>query len=248
MKHIFIGLVLIFGWIHTLVGQTEADSIANLPVDMPRRFSWVLNRSFMLTDRMNDTVPINGNSSGTIFIGGGIRIPLVKQTVGLRLTPGVSWTNINYSQTNAKTFPTINANVQTEYTLERHGLTRVELPLGVYFNLTKDEDGDPRFFVEAGGYAGYLTAAGYKIKYKNPQGLRVKEKIRDLHKQNEKEFERLSYGIYARLGYKWISLYFQMRLSDVFDEFTNDDWNPTQKDGFKNPIIPSTQVGISVFL
>ena len=62
----------------------------------------------------------------------------------------------------------------------------------------------------------------------------------------ENEFEKLRYGIYARLGYKWAALYFNMRLNDVFDELANDP--PNDMAGYKNPTIPPLQVGITIFL
>lgn len=221
----------------------------NLPVDNARRFSLVFNRGFQLVDKANDSIPINGASSGTFFLGGGIRIPLGGQVAGLRLAPGVSWTNISYNQTNLKQFPTV-AGDSLNLSVEKHSLTHIDLPLSVFFNLSRDEDGDPRIFVEVGGYASYLMAASYKTKYEDSNGLRVKQKTRDLHALTEEkeEFERLRYGMFARAGFKWFALYIDYRLSDVFDEFSGTIINPQTRAGFRNPVLEPLQIGISIFL
>jgi len=231
----------------TQIPQTIKED--NLPVDMARRFSLVFNRGFQLVDKQNDSIPINGASSGTFFLGGGIRIPLIKQTVGIRLTPGISWTNISYNQTNFKKFPSV-ASDTINLSVEKHGLTHIDLPVSFFFNLTRDEDGDPRIFLEIGGYASYLMAASYRIKYEDANGLRVKEKIRDLHslEGDKAEFERLRYGMFARAGFKWFALYLDYRLSDVFDEFSGTIINPQTSPGFRNPILEPLQIGISIFL
>ncbi|MEM7369389.1 MAG: porin family protein [Bacteroidota bacterium] len=269
MKHIICLLLFVSILFSLLVGQVKPTPPAPIPPpdteqpdpmesmdadevavkvgdDRPRNFSLVFNRGLMLTGSSPDSVPLNGNSSGTYSIGGGIRIPLIKDAVRLRLTPSISWTHFSYDQTNLKTFPTVADSLPQQLTLEKHTLIFGELPLGVIFNLSRDEDGDPRFFVEAGGYVGYLLGANYKTRFKDSEGLRVKNKRRDLE-GIESEFERLRYGLYGRVGYKWAALYFSYRLSDVFDEFTNPSLRPTAFEGYKNPKIPPMEVGISVF-
>jgi hypothetical protein len=227
--------------------QKQEEVEDNLPADPPSKFDLVFNRSFMLNGGGTlDTVPINGSSSGTFSIGGGIKFPLAQNKLGIRVTPSVAWTQINYNQTDLKSFPTVKDSLPFDLTSERHGLFHVELPIGVYVNVSRDEDNDPKFFVEAGGYIGYLISAKYQYRYLNSSGQRIRVQNRDLE-TIENEFEKLRYGIYARLGYKWAALYFNVRISDVFDEFAND---PPREvlGGFKNPIIPAMQAGITIFL
>jgi hypothetical protein len=224
--------------------KTTTDSTANKPTDPPMRFSLVFNRGFMLTGSAPDTVPLSSTRSGTYFIGGGIRFPLTKtNTLGLRLTPGVAWTHISYAQTNLKTFPYRADTLGSNLSQERHRQFFIDLPLGVYFNLTKDEDNDPKFYLEAGGYVSYLLAAQYRYKYDNAQGRTVTVREQNLA-GSANEFERLRYGLYGRVGYKWAALYVSYRLSEVFDEFA-DDPAPA---GFRNPAIPPLELGISIFL
>ncbi|MDX2247593.1 MAG: porin family protein [Bacteroidia bacterium] len=217
----------------------------DLPSDPPSRFDLVFNRGLMLVSSTQDSVPISGSNSGTFFIGGGIKFPLAKNKMGIRVTPGVAFSRIQYNQTTIKTFPTIPDSLSFTLTSEKHSLTYVELPLGFYLNISRDEDNDPKFFVEAGGYVGYLLSASYKTKYVNSDGQRVKTQVSDLEKI-EAEFERIRYGLYGRLGYKWASLYYSFRLSALFDEFANDP--PRGGQGYKNPVIPPMEVGLTIFL
>ena len=245
MKHIIIVFLSTFVFSLSVWAQQEEVS-DDLPSDPPSKFDLVFNRGFMLNGGGTlDTVPINGSNSGTFSIGGGIKFPLANNKLGIRVTPSLAWTTINYNQTSVKTFPTIPDSLDFDLTHEKHSLFHVELPIGVYINVSRDEDNDPKFFVEAGGYIGYLTSASYQYRYLNSDGQRVKVQNRDLQ-TIENEFEKLRYGIYARLGYKWAALYFNMRLNDVFDELANDP--PNDMAGYKNPTIPPLQVGITVFL
>ncbi|MEZ4776554.1 MAG: outer membrane beta-barrel protein [Bacteroidia bacterium] len=222
--------------------QPAAD---DLPADPPSRFDLVFNRGLMLVSSTQDSVPISGSNSGTFFIGGGIKFPLANNTMGIRATPGIAFSRIQYNQTSIKTFPTIPDSLSFTLTGEKHSLIYAELPLGFYVNISRDEDNDPKFFVEGGGYLGYLFSASYKSKYVNSDGQRVKTQISDLEKISD-EFQRIRYGIYARVGYKWASLYYSFRLSALFDEFANDP--PRGGAGYKNPIIPPMEVGLTIFL
>ena len=228
--------------------ETKAD---NLPTDPPKRFSLVFNRGFSLPGPAQDTVPISSTGSGTYFLGGGFRFPLgIKNIVGIRATPGLAWTSYSYQRTVDQTFPSIQDSLPFGYTQEKHRMFFLEMPLGVYINFTRDEDGDPLFFGEFGGFVGYLSSAEYRIRYRNGSGQRIEERTRDLEQISdpEIEFERLRYGAYARLGYKWITLYYSIRLTDVFDEFTNPSLRPKDVEGFKNPTLPPMEIGISLFL
>ncbi|MEO1451586.1 MAG: outer membrane beta-barrel protein, partial [Bacteroidota bacterium] len=166
----------------SLAGQVNQDSIPtpeslseNLNTDPPGRFNLVFTRGFMLAGSAPDSVPLNGNASGTYRIGGGIKFPLGKKNiVGLRLTPAISWTHVQYNQTEAKTFPSIGDSAN--FSVEKHTMNFADLALSVYINLSRDEDNDRRFFVELGGYGSFLIAANYKTRYTNANGQRVKNK------------------------------------------------------------------------
>ncbi|MEO0895967.1 MAG: hypothetical protein AAFY71_06185 [Bacteroidota bacterium] len=241
----------------------EAESIeeskgpkptTDLPSDPPRKFSLVLGRTFMLAGSSPDSVPINSTNSGTYSIGGGLKFFLYKDVLGLRFTPGMSWTHIAYEATNLKTFPVVKDTTTDNITNERHVLTHGQASLSIFSNLTRDEDGDPKFFVEVGGYASILVSANLRTRFTDVDGLRHKEKTRDLETvfnstTETREFERLRYGLLARFGYKWAALTLDYRLSDVFDEFTDNQFLPgnLQDTGYKNPVIPPIEVGLTIF-
>ncbi len=246
-------LGLMAGSISVAFGQEKDSTVRskNLPTDPPSRFSLVFNRTIPLAGPSRDSVPLSNTASGTYFIGGGFKFPFGRRNViGLRVAPGLAWTHYTYQQSVDKEFPTIADSVGVDYTQEKHRLFFLELPVGLYFNVTRDEDGDPVFFGEVGGFVGYLASAQYKIRYRNNAGLRVQERTRDLEQisEPESEFERLRYGAYARIGYKWFSLYYSIRLTEVFDEFTNPDRRPKNVEGYKNPLMPAMEIGLSLFL
>ncbi|MEO0473859.1 MAG: outer membrane beta-barrel protein [Bacteroidota bacterium] len=226
--------------------EAKTDSLQiNPQADPPRTFSLVFDRGFLLTGSAQpDSVPISGNSSGTFFIGGGFRVPFGKNVVGLRITPGFAWTTHNYNQTSAKSFPTVPDSLAQSLTSESIRIGSVQLPVGVYINFSRDEDNDPKFFMELGGYAGYVTGVNYRNRFED--GVRrVQTRIRGLEKEAD-EYRRLRYGLYGRLGYKWAALMIKVRLSDVYDEFANTP--PNGITGYKNPKIPPIQFGFTIQL
>lgn len=238
-----------------LAQETETDTaeavIDNLPSDPPKRFSMVFNRGFAIPGPSQDTVPVSSTGSGTYFLGAGFRFPIgAKNVAGIRATPGLAWTSYSYQRTVDQTFPSIQDSLPFAYTQEKHRLFFLEMPIGLYINFTRDEDGDPLFFGELGGVLGYLSSAEYRVRYRNGAGQRIQQRTRDLEQISdpEIEFERIRYGAYARIGYKWITLYYSIRLTRVFDEFTNPSLRPKDVDGFQNPTMPPMEIGISLFL
>ena len=102
-----------------------------------------------------DTVPLNAFGSGSYSLQNAIKLNLYRNVLGLRLSPGVTWARLAYTQNDLKTFPTIPDSLNLNLTQERHQFFYIELPVSLVFNITKDEDGDSEFFVEAGGYASF---------------------------------------------------------------------------------------------
>ena len=231
--------------------QTDSTQVAdsremNKPTDPPRTNSLILTRGLMLGASAVDSVPLNGFASGTFSLQIGIKKYLIGNSAGLRFSPGVSFTTYDYNQTDIKRFPSIPDSV-INFERERQNLTFVELPIGIFVDFNHDEDGDTKFFVEAGGYIGYLLGARYQTRYSDGNGLRVDNQISRLQRL-ESEYQRLRYGIYARAGYKWASLYFGMRLTPVWDEFANEITSPTGSTNYVNPTIPPMELGISIIL
>jgi hypothetical protein len=253
MRNACLFLFLIFLGLSGLWGQNvPADSVqtdstqnqeVNQPADDPRTFSLVFNRGFIYQPNnfqvAQDTVPINGTSSGTFFLGAGIMVPFGRNVIGLRMAPGFAWTIYDYGQTSQKTFPTP-IDEDQPLLFEKHRTQWVELPVGLYWNVSRDEDADPLFFVELGGYAGYMVSAQYRAQFAS--GARTIT-LRESGLEQEGDFQRLRYGLYARAGYKWFALYAAYRLSSVWDEFGSA---PGQGAAFRNPTGPPIEIGLSL--
>jgi hypothetical protein len=214
--------------------------------DAPQMLQIIFNRGFILNGGSIDTMPLNTFNSGTYSLGVSYQKSFAKNTLGLRVAPSISWLRLAYNQSDAKTFPTLTDSTGIQLDRERHQMTSVDLPISIYVNITKDEDQDPRFFVELGGYVGYLIGANYKARFDN-NDIRYTTRLGRLQRL-EGQFERFRYGVFGRIGYKWVSLYAMMRLTPVFGEFTNEVIRPKPASGYRNPEIPPIELGISLLL
>ena len=237
MKNLLIFLMLCFLGLYGLQAQeTKKDSIPALQLEEPNRFDFILQRSILLGKA--DTMATLKNSSGSWFIGLGFKLPIAQNRLGVRVQPGINWLKFNHALNDTtKSFP----DSRTDYTLQRHRLAYLEVPVGIYYNISLDEERNPKAFVEAGGFAGYGFSFVLKTKETTvrDQGLKTKT-------SNLPDLEALRYGVYARAGYRWFALHFSYRLTNVFEPFvTNIDGTVTTT---PYPIFPSAQFGVTVFL
>lgn len=232
-KQLAVWILLIVGTVISMHSQNTTDD--NLPVDRMDNIRLVFTRGFILSGvDGDDQAPVNGSLSGSLFIGVGFKMNLSNNTIGLRIAPGVNWYKLNYQQEGQKTFPT-----DTTFETEKHRFTYLELPIGLYLNFSKDEDGDPKLFAEAGGFLGYKIEGIYKRKF-DFNGRTSKLKRTDVPM-----LEDWRYGIYSRLGYKRWAIYYSFLLSDVFKGFLTEDGTAEQSD---ITLPPPMEVGISFFL
>lgn len=203
----------------------------NLPVDRPRFFNLIFNRTFQISPSNEESAgaPINSFTSGNYFLGASFKTNFNHGSFGFRFQPGLAWQLLSYEQLDAKTFPS----TTTDLDLERHRMMYLEVPVGIFVNITKDEDGDPLVHIEGGAYAGYLLNSAYKVKFQNSLGQEVKTVTKDIP-----DLQDVRYGLYGRVGYKWLSLYYSYRLSDLFKENTT---NPI-------PGMPRMEFGFSFIL
>ena len=216
----------------TLAQEEEID---NLPVDRPQNFQLLFNRGLIIGSvGGEDQIPINGSFSGSMFLGFSFKAHLPNNQVGARITPGINWYKLNYQQEDQKLFPT-----DTIFDAEKHVLTYFEVPLGVFINISKDEDGDPGLYTELGGFLGYKIGSAYKRRYDdNGRSSR-------LIRRDVPEVEDWRFGIYGRLGFKRWALYYSYLLSDVFSAFPTENGPPLNQDlSFPPPL----EIGISFIL
>lgn len=222
-----------------LLGQ-ESD---NLAVDRPEQVEITFVQGLLINSPQQDGIPLNAGGSGTISLGSSFKLHFPKNVVGFRIQPSISWTRFSYEQATSKTFPTPFLNDDTKpVRVEKHRIVFADLPIGLFVNVLKDEDGDPRFFLEAGGYAGYKLGSVYKIKVDNTITEQETKQVVD----NVYDLENWRYGIYARAGISWLAAHFTYRLSDVFKP------NPRQADGspsgFESILLPRMELGLAIFL
>lgn len=234
-------LIFLACWLAMAPSSAQDTRSDNLLVDRPDNIDLTLARGFLLISEEQEGVPINAGSSGTISLGLGLKLHLPGNVVGLRVNPNISWTRFAYDQTAEKQFPT-EVDPDRVLSVEKHRFTFIDLPVGVFVNITKDEDGDSRFFMEAGGFVSYKTSGVYKTRYEDElldQEVRVR--VRGV-----KDVEEWRYGVYGRIGYKWIALHFAYRLSEVFKP------NPLnangQPSGFEVIDLPPMELGLAIFL
>ena len=230
------------------------EEIENLPVDRPRSFQLVFNAGLMLNTAVSNPENtlrsyVNTGNSGSFFLGAGFMLHMFKNNLGIRIAPGVSWSRIAYDPGSDSaqyrqypdgprvvTLDTVDFNLYRE----KHNLTYFEVPIGVFWNITKDEDGDSRIFLEAGGYVGYKIGSRYTGKYESTENNRaVKIKY-----TNIPEIQDVRYGLYFRGGYQWIALYLYYRMSDVYDkQVASGDLK-----GSYYPQIPPFELGLTILL
>ena len=90
----------------------------NLPVDRPRFFNLIFNRTFQISPSNEESAgaPINSFTSGNYFLGASFKTNFNHGSFGFRFQPGLAWQLLSYEQLDAKTFPS----TTTDLDLERH--------------------------------------------------------------------------------------------------------------------------------
>ncbi|MEM6261781.1 MAG: outer membrane beta-barrel protein [Bacteroidota bacterium] len=259
MKKLFLGLVMVTFSIH--LQAQEVDSALVMKVEDVSRFDLVFQRSFLL-GAADATFPMQ-STSGSYFVGLGFKFGFLNNKLGIRAQPGINWLRLNYS-TNDDLFPESSILPQDSsqqnatFEIQRHRLTYFEVPLGIYFNISQDEDLNPKAFIEAGGFISYLFAEMLK------EGTRANESAPLIRTKTPEiayigSDQRLRYGLYARAGYRWFALFASLRLSDVFEPGAvirnSADEAVVGTDGEllsvpqkTEDMVPQLQIGVTIFL
>lgn len=230
----FIALPLCF---QSLLAQTDTVSApANLPVDRQDNFQFLIQRGILLPlPEEQAAAPLDNSASGTLLIGGSVKLNLIRNVVGLRVASGVSWYKLNYSQETGKLFPTDSSG----FLVEKHRFTYLSGMGGLYFNITKDEDGDAKLFLEAGFMGDYKLNSTYKVKTREG-GQVSKNKVEDLP-----NITQWRYGAYGRLGYKRWALVGSYIFSDTFTKLLPNG-KTAELESLEFP--PRLELGLSFFL
>jgi hypothetical protein len=236
-----------------------------LELEAANTFDFIFHRDYILGSGDADTASLRG--SGSWFIGLGFKIPLAKNRMGFRISPGFNWLKLNYDHTDEdKQFPVIADTVvstlypdlnaitdpeareiaraqldamaaslrNTSYELQRQRLTYIEVPVGFYFNISKDEATQKaKAYVEAGGMVGYNISNIFKYRSNNRQDQSVQTRVNEVP-----DVEAFRYGWYARAGFKKIAATFTYRSSYIFS-FEND---------LQTHKFPQMQLGLTFML
>ncbi len=135
---------------------------------------------------------------------------LGKGTVNLKTAITIDWNNYYFTEDvqlkqdqEALTFERTGVDYDKNKLMVRYA----QIPL--MLNINSDPRGDDGVNLSVGGYMGVLWGARTKQK----SGEFGKQKIRD-----EFNLNNFRYGLTARLDIKWLDFYFNLNLSQLFDE------------------------------
>jgi hypothetical protein len=197
-------------------------------------FDLILVRGSLLHAGQVDTARLLSPASGTLFVGSGVRVRLIKELLSLHLQPGMSGSHLVYRQESGQRFPSDSA-----FEKEKHFLLYGELPIGLQLRFPTSATGRQFYQIEAGVFGGYLISGSYKTTYENALGQRVRQRIKPA-----RDVYPFRYGWYGRIGYDRWMLQFSYRLSDFFEPFrSRSDGSPST---FRNPVFPPIELGIGI--
>ncbi len=143
-------------------------------------------------------------------------IPFQRKRNTIGAVIGAGWTFYNY-RTDSKYIIELDDNGNTigrleeDRTVTKNKLTSsfINIPLLLEFQIPTSNDRN-RFFISAGGYAGFLVKAHTKVVY-NDSGTRTKKKYK-----GNLNVSPVQYGAMVRLGYSWIKLYATYNFSTLY--------------------------------
>ena len=138
MKSIFPRIILVLGLCMILVPlAAQEERSDNLPVDRPRFFNLIFNRTFQISPSNEEeaSAPINSFTSGNYFLAASFKTNFNHGSFGFRFQPGLAWQLLSYEQLDSKTYPS----TTTDLDLERHRMMYLEVPVGIFVNITKDD-------------------------------------------------------------------------------------------------------------
>lgn len=98
-----------------------------------------------------------------------------------------------------------------DYELQRHRLTYLEVPIGFYYNFSRDEKLRSEAFIEAGGIIAFNLSNVFKFRYQNRQDQSVLSRVNEVP-----DVEQFRFGWYARAGYRKFAATFSYRNSYIF--------------------------------
>ncbi|MCH8904498.1 MAG: outer membrane beta-barrel protein [Bacteroidetes bacterium] len=239
-----IFILLLLTGIVKVNGQTKDENEDGFldTYDITAYFSYKI----LLPGQMPDSIPLKSTSSGGLFIGLAMKIK-VSSLLNVHLSPGINFSKLIFQELDPKTFPSDSGNV---YESEKLIMNYAELPIGLRFNIVKNDIDQTVFSVEVGGYAGILINSVYKLR----EVVDEKKLISKITPADG--LEQFRYGIFIDIAYKNISFITNYRLSDIFQasaKYSKSDPSIsfgmpyTDPDGkFDYPVITPFELGLKL--
>lgn len=211
--------------------------------------NFILNRSFVVSSTMSDSISIANIGSGSTFLGAGYNFN-INDKFAIHLHPGLNFYKIRYRNTAGTSFPQyLDTVAKPSLTYKRQLMTFVEVPIGVVYTFKRDEKKSRVTYVEAGFFGGFNLSNTFKLKYTQTDlstGVQHNEikKIRGINYVTP-----VRYGSYVRLGRGFVSLYASYRFTPVFVQTRNEFDLSTQSYQEKtNPKLNGLELGIGIVL
>lgn len=203
------------------------------------KYDIVLNRGFLISNGMNDSVPVNSATSGTTSFAFSLHQKF-DSLFSFNYGFGISVLKLDFKQTATKTYPTTqDSSIDFDY--QRMRSLYFDIPIAVRLVISRDEKRRVSTFVDLGFYAGRFLGASQKDKYTDFLG---KKRIIKSPKLEGLNPWRL--GLYARINYKWIGLWVNYRISNMF--LKNSNYTNVYGQVLKHPKVNSLEFGISLVL
>ncbi len=182
--------------------EGENISIEALENRINGQFQWRV----IIPQNKTDSVPYKNFNTKSISFSIGGTFPL-SRFLEFQIHPGFTFTKLRFKETADKTFPTTGSD---KYVYEKIRSIYVSLPLGFQFNIIRGNEDEVGLHAEVGASAGYKISSSYKNKLKRED---IKVKI-----PRVSGIEKLRYGIYTQVNYKWVGITAHYRLSDYFQQ------------------------------
>ncbi|MEL6132081.1 MAG: porin family protein [Bacteroidota bacterium] len=132
--------------------------------------------------------------------------------VNLKTAVTIDWTNFYFEnnitlQGNTETLTTTIDSTVGEYSVNKLTSRYVQIPL--LLNINTDPGSKKGLSISVGGFAGFLWSG--KTKQVSEENGKVK-------RRDDFNLNPIRYGLMARFDFRWLDVYFQYNLSEVFAE------------------------------
>jgi hypothetical protein len=201
------------------------------------RFDVYFTRGFLLGGEFQDTVKFNSAFSGSTCLGVGFNL-FITRALSLRVSPGINFYSVQFSQPAEKKFPTDD---NSEFTYERVRTLYFELPLSVGQVISRKND-KIQVYLEGGAIVGYKITDNVR-QFRAADNARIR--IPQFPGINPWRGD-----VFAKLVYRFLALEVRYRFTRFFTDAPFDTYyNGTPAaPGSIRPRIPGFEFAIGIVL